>query len=136
MSRIYADRGDLVDYFPATVPVPDEPEATRVITRASERVAKEIRTALYAVDDDGMPTDPDVIEAVMLATCAQVLDWKETDDELGLLSRVGSVTAGQITISARSGSNGADADPPNLCTQAMVHLRLGGLVPGFVINRS
>lgn len=133
MSRVYASHGDLVDYFPESVTVPDEPEATRVLTRASERVDIEIRTALYDVDDDGMPTDAAVIEALKLATCAQVLDWTETDDELDMIGRFGSVTAGQITISGR-GNGSSNGSTPQLCKQAMVHLRLGGLTPGFVIS--
>lgn len=133
MSRIYANQGDLIDYFPDGVDVPDEPEATRKITRASERVDRALLTAVYDVDDDGMPTDTDVIKALKLATCAQVLDWTESDDELGMIGRYGSATAGRITIGGRSGSSGS-SPTTDLCAQAVIHLGLAGLLPGYITS--
>ncbi len=47
----------------------------RLLARASQMVRGATKTALYATDDDGMPTDSDVLSGFRDATCAQVSAW-------------------------------------------------------------
>ena len=76
MALVYATRDDLISYVPAgSVVVPDEPEATRLLTSASKRVRRGTKTAIYDTDDDGYPTKPEVRQAFRDATCAQAEWW-------------------------------------------------------------
>lgn len=129
MARVYATRADLVDYAPPSVTVPDEPEATRVLTRASEDVDDALLTAVYDVDTDDMPTDTKVIEAMKLATCAQAIERIRTGTEDGNdgLDGWDSVSIGSISLSGRRKSDAGARSGSDLTAEAVGHLRRAGL---------
>ena len=59
------DRGD----------VPESDALDRALRAASRRVRHATRAARYDVGTSGLPTDPDVVEAMRDATVAQCLLW-------------------------------------------------------------
>jgi hypothetical protein len=72
--RIYADTDDLTAWMsPAAVPA----DAAGLLRSASGLVRSETKTAVYATDDDGYPTDTALIAAFMEATCAQAKFWAD-----------------------------------------------------------
>jgi hypothetical protein len=123
MTRVYAVRTDLVAYLegsPLQVRIPEEPSSTRLLTRASEKVDDMLLGALYAVDDDSMPTHPTVIDAFTLATCAQAAWWLETGDETGAGELWDSVSMLSVALSRRAkGSERAST----YSSDAIGHLR-------------
>jgi hypothetical protein len=106
---VYADTADLTS---APWSVSDLPaNADRLLVRASQMVRGTTRTAIYAVDDTGMPTDPDVAAAFRDATCAQVSAWIAAgiDDPTAVLAGSAGVVASK-SLGPRSISYaGADA---------------------------
>lgn len=76
--RVYATTTDLGGWLAS--PPSDAP---RLLAAASRRIDELLRTAIYDVDDDGMPTHATVIAAVRDAVCAQIVWWRTTGDELG-----------------------------------------------------
>lgn len=128
LSPVYATRGQLAAYAPASVVVPEEPEATRLLTRASEQISRILFGALYKVDPTGMPTDPGIADAVMRATCAQAVWWLATGDEIGDASQYQSVGIGSITLAR--GARGQTATPGainGIAEAAIQTLRTAGL---------
>lgn len=124
MARVYATRAQLVAYAPPTYTVPEEPEATRVLTRASQRLDSTVlKTAVYEVDVNGLPTDAGVIEAFRDATCAQVVWWSETGSETGSVDQYDQVSIGSARLSRRSGSSASTATP-SVAPAALDHLAL------------
>lgn len=70
--RQYADIPALTAYpGGATVPVEDADAHLRTASRVVDRLLLGI---LYDTDSDGLPTDPDVAEALSDATCAIVVE--------------------------------------------------------------
>ncbi|WP_143121549.1 hypothetical protein [Saccharopolyspora antimicrobica] len=78
---MYATRSDLLAHAPPGVEVPAEPEASRLLARASEAVEVLTMTAVYPVNADGMPTEVEHADAFRAATCAQAVHWLDTGDE-------------------------------------------------------
>lgn len=126
MPRVYATREQLVDYAPATVTIPEEPEATRLLTRASERVDDALLTAVYVTNSSGLPTDPAVVEAVQFATCAEALDMRRNGSDDGDIGQWDSVAIGSITLSGRK-TDTASGSTDHLSSEALGHLRRAGL---------
>jgi hypothetical protein len=128
---VYATRDDLVDspYVTATISVPDDPEATRLLTRASGKVDELLLTAIYDTDSGGAPTDAKVIEALKEATCAQAAWWLETGDESGVQGRYQSVGIGSVSLTrAGAGSARGVAGDDTASPDAARVLRLAGLL--------
>lgn len=69
----YATADDLTDFLSAADAALVD-EAARLLARASEQIDKYVRQP-FGTDDNGLPTDDDVAEALKLATCAQVEFW-------------------------------------------------------------
>lgn len=135
MPRVYATVADLSAYgLPPGVSEPVGQEATRVLARASERVDDALLTAVYATDDDGMPTDPTVIAALRDATCAQVLHWAQHPGaEDGTAGRWTSVAIGRVSLSGGTATSAAGpGGTDGLCPAGMAHLRRAGLLSGAV----
>jgi hypothetical protein len=142
LNRIYATPADLANYLGLDEAPAD---AQRLIARASEAIDDNLITAVYAVDEDGYPTDPIQREAVQLATCAVIEWWGEergTGDETGAASVWNSVSAGAVSLSrtvAAGGASGgtgstqvrAGALPP----RALSYLRRSKLLGGVVFTR-
>lgn len=97
--RIYATEQDLTEW-PVT-PTGHEQAALRA---ASALVEDATLTAIYDVDADGMPTDPDVRAAFRDATLAQVEAWAA----LGIDPRkgaAGATAAGVVTGKSIGGAS-------------------------------
>jgi hypothetical protein len=128
---VYATRTDLVDFVPATVTVPDEPEATRLLTHASEKVDLALLTALYDTDDDGLPTKAEHVVALREATCAQAQWWLETGDEDGAVGQYQSVSIGSVNLTragAGSSTGVTTGATQTASSRAAAILRLAGLL--------
>lgn len=69
--RLYATPDDLVPEWMDTAP----DNARRLIRAASVKVEHATRMARYAVDGDGLPTEPAVKNAMRDAVCHQVAVW-------------------------------------------------------------
>jgi hypothetical protein len=126
----YATRAELVDYAPAGTVIPDDPEATRKLTRASERIDLALISSVYDVDDDGLPTDAEVIAAMRDATCAQALWFMETGDETGAAGQYQTVSIGSVNLGRGNSGMSQSRGGQDLAPQADTHLRLAGLLPG------
>lgn len=103
--RVYATTTQLANYLQAAPPL----DAVRQLTDASKALDDALLTALYDTDDDGMPTDLDVIAAFAEAVCAIVEWWEETGDPVGADGGWQSATAGPVSLTR--GSDTATAQP-------------------------
>lgn len=113
------------------VPVP--PGATRLLRDASEVLDELLIGAMYATDADGMPTDPDVVDALKRATCAQARYTSELGDETGAKGQYASWSTGGVSVTrafATAGSNQLNRVAP----QAVLILRTEGLLPSYVVR--
>lgn len=75
----YATMGDLEAFIGA---IPRE-GADRMLERASTLIDACLKTAVYATDGSGNPTDAALLAALRDAACAQVEWWLVIDDEFG-----------------------------------------------------
>lgn len=75
MARVYATPDDLAGWLGSYPPV----NAAVLLTRASLVVDELLVGVCYAVDDDSLPTDQSVIDALRGAVCAQVAWWLECE---------------------------------------------------------
>lgn len=118
VQTVYATSDDYVKWAGATPPPPADID--RRLARASLRVDELTFTAVYDVDDTGMPTDPDVREAMQEATCA-IAAWRiRTGDEDGAAAQYQSVGIGSVNLgraqSATAAGGGPDLDGPDART--------------------
>ncbi|MFF2922730.1 hypothetical protein ACFVTP_10055 [Streptomyces celluloflavus] len=127
-ARIYATPEQLAAWTGQTAP----DDAERLLARASEDIDSALLTAVYAVDEDGDPTDPKIAAALGDATCAQVEYWLATgDDGTGAAGHWDAVSIGPVSLSGRSSAPPA-ASGVELAPRAARALRRVGLVPGVV----
>jgi hypothetical protein len=103
-----------------------------LLDRASRDVDRAINSAVYSVDDDGLPTDSAVAEALKEATLEQVAYQLEEGNtngiRHGLQSGVPSgSSAGLVELSRGQSAGGSTADAPWLGDQAEWILRQAGL---------
>lgn len=89
--------------FAEQAPENDEVVEKRLGT-ASFEVDGLTRTAAYATDAEGYPTDPLVVEAFKDATCAIIEHWEETGDPLGVSISEGAVKIGSVSLGTTSSS--------------------------------
>lgn len=134
MAGSYATQADLYGFTPAAfkATVPADPEATRLLTRATELVDIALKTAIYDTDTNGYPTDTTLLGALRDATCAQALWWLQTGDETGVGAQWSSMSIGSLSLSRGSRDTGGVG--PQLCPQAAVILQRSGELPGQVIS--
>ena len=126
--RIYATPEQLAAY--TDVSAPDG--ADRLLARASEDVDSALLTAVYPVDDAGLPLDAELRDALRDAVCAQVEFWLAGgDDGTGAAGQWDSVSIGPVSLSGRSGGT-AGASGVELAPRAGRALRRAGLEPGYV----
>ncbi|MEU4234181.1 hypothetical protein AB0F17_58745 [Nonomuraea sp. NPDC026600] len=105
----YATTGELTTWLnPDPVPT----GAARMLARATRYMDNVLlKTSVYPVDADGLPTEAAHITAMRDACCALVEWWAENgDDGLGAGSEYTSVSAGNIALSKAAGTGGDD-DP-------------------------
>ncbi|MEU0039955.1 hypothetical protein [Streptomyces sp. NPDC006333] len=127
-ARVYATSADYTEWSGQAAPT----GAERLLTQASRDIDDALLTAYYCTDADGMPTDPDIVEALREATCAQVEYQQETGDTgTGAAGRWDSVSLGPVALSGRkdapTGPQGLDLAP-----RADRALRRAGLTPGVI----
>lgn len=142
-ARVYATEAQLIAYgAPTGTVLPTGAEATRQLTRASERIDELLLTAVYATDINALPTDANILDAFQKAVCAQVLWWGETGDEFGVGELFNNVSIGRVSMSRATKSSGAGSGHASAryAPQAITHLRLARdangqtLIPGSVLH--
>lgn len=101
MSIIYATSGDYTAYADGAAPA----NIDALLRSASRLVTRQLSTAIYDVDDDGLPTDAGNLQAVKDATCEQVTVWQA----LGIDPAAQGLLAPQGLISSKSLDGGAIA---------------------------
>ncbi|MET9601097.1 hypothetical protein [Streptomyces sp. NPDC006459] len=112
---------------------PAPADAERLLARAGEDVDSALLTAIYPVDEDGDPLDPEVRTALANATCAQVeFQLAGGDDGTGAGGQWASVSIGPVSLSGRSSRTAAAG--VELAPRADRALRRAGLTPGRVIG--
>ncbi|MFJ2751874.1 hypothetical protein [Streptomyces sp. NPDC087297] len=112
---------------------PAPADAERLLARAGEDVDSALLTAIYPVDEDGDPLDPEVRIALANATCAQVeFQLAGGDDGTGAGGQWASVSIGPVSLSGRSSRTAAAG--VELAPRADRALRRAGLTPGRVIG--
>lgn len=124
--RTYATTADLANWLGTAVPT----DAARTLRRASEHVERITVTAVYDVDDDGLPTDADTLTAMKNAVCAICEYWIETADEFNIGSAQ-SATIGSVSITAVKDASvgvGGPGDPANIGYDAYTILLNAGLL--------
>lgn len=103
--RSYATTTQLANYLYGTSsdpqPLPDDAEGR--LGRATARIDRCLKSAIYPVDANGEPTLDEHKAALAEAVCELVAWWVDTGDESGAMSAGGSVTAGQISLSRAGG---------------------------------
>jgi hypothetical protein len=92
-------------------------DAARLLVRASEVIDQALRTAIYAVDDAGAPTDTAVIAALADATCAQVEFWETGDEEDDILGPVDQLSLAGMSVKM-SANQGDRVSPTYLAPRA------------------
>lgn len=112
---------------------PAPPYAARLLTVAQQIVDDLLIGAVYDTDDDGNPTDPDVIAALRDATCAEAQYLAASGDETGAASNFGSMTAGAVSFSRFVGQTGRTIDANRIGPNVVSILRVAGLLPVHVI---
>ncbi|MFH9430239.1 hypothetical protein ACH4JZ_18350 [Streptomyces sp. NPDC017615] len=128
MGRVYATPEQLTTWTGQPPPA----EAGRLLARASEDVDSALLTAVYETDDEGLPTDPVVVQALADAVCALIEYRSETGDSgTGARDRWDSVSLGPASMSGRR----AAVNQPggvDLGDRAERALRRAGLLPGVI----
>jgi hypothetical protein len=112
---------------PAVTIAPPE-DLDRLLLRASELLDDYLRTALYDTDDDGFPTDTDIIEVFRDACCAQVEYWQVGDEEDDIAGPVQGLALGGMQVQYGAGDN--RTSPMYLAPRAARLLRNAGLYSG------
>lgn len=112
---------------------PAPADAERLLARAGEDIDSALLTAIYPVDEDGDPLDPEIRAALANATCAQVeFQLAGGDDGTGAGGQWDSVSIGPVSLSGRSSRTAAAG--VELAPRADRALRRAGLTPGRVIG--
>lgn len=128
MSRVYATPEQLTAWTGQPAPA----DAERLLTRASEDVDSALLAAVYATDSAGMPTDPEVTQALSDAVCALVEYRQEAGDSgTGARDRWDSVSLGPASMSGRK-NTGNRPGGVDLGDRAERALKRAGLLPGVI----
>ncbi|OAR21905.1 hypothetical protein A8W25_28115 [Streptomyces sp. ERV7] len=128
MGRVYATPEQLSAWTGSPAP----PGAERLLARASQDIDDALLTACYAVDADGDPTAPKVVQAMSDAVCAQVEYQLATgDDGTGAAGQWDSVSIGPVSLSGRQQPPAA-ASAVDLAPRAHRALKRAGLLPGVI----
>lgn len=94
---------------------------------ASQDIDVALVAAVYAVDADGLPTDPGLIGTLMRATCHQARYLIADNDETGVKREYSSTNVGGVSVT-RAARMQAPALPP-LAPRALSILRVDGVLP-------
>ncbi len=132
---LYATEDDLGNW------IGEEPEADPkpLIRKASILVGNACRNDLYDVDNAGKPSDPDLVEAMRDAVCAQVEQWVKAGYDV--IAGPGGQASRKTTVAVDGASYSTDAyltatardqAMTTLNADALVILRNAGLASGLV----
>lgn len=122
----HATEQDLTDWLAGSgLAVPAD--ADRQLERASLLVDRATVAARYD------PDDPDIIQALSDATCAQVEWWLASGDELGETSQWSDMAIGSARL-ARQAGTAADRDDGRLAARAKDVLIVSGLTPAVTVG--
>ena len=127
----YATTKDLAEHLHDTPP----DGSRRLLYRATLRVDELLKTAVYAVDDDGMPTDAATIVACRRACCEQA-EWMAATgdtDGIDLVSVYTQVSIGSVSLTRGSGGAGG-ASSVRYAPNAVSVLQLAGLLTAGVYH--
>jgi len=131
--RVYATTTQLAEYMQAAPPL----DAPRLLASASRMLdALVLAYCRYAVDGDGMPTDPLVAAAIGRAVCAQVAWWEEIGDSTGAAGvgygsmAIGSVNLGRSVTSV----SGDDSAARQLAPRVLDELRAPDLHDKLILG--
>ena len=128
MGRTYATEGEFAAWLN---PDPAPSGAARLLRDASEDVDEMLLTAIYRVDEDGLPVDAPVIEALRDATCAQAWHRSEHGDDVEISMSSEAVSLGPLSFGG-GGAGKASQGIPQHSPRALRILRNAGLIPGTV----
>jgi hypothetical protein len=98
------------------------------LRRASETIDRALIGAQYAVDANGMPTDPGIINILMRATAAQAEFDIANNDPAHVKSQYSSTSVGGISATRTASAQGQPFPP--LAPNAAQILHTVGAVPG------
>jgi hypothetical protein len=140
MPIVYATDDALTDWIGVT---PDTSQDVPTLLRqASILVGRACRNDLYDVDSSGKPSDPDLVEAMRDATCAQVEAWLAVG--VDPVAGVGGLTAVKTettvdgatvkydTVAVAAAAQAKVASVDTLNPTALAILRSVGLASGLV----
>jgi hypothetical protein len=123
--RTYATTADYANATGAAPPA----GARLLLSRASARIDELLVAAVYAVDEDGMPTDPAVVEALRDATCAQARYMTATGgDDAG--DGYSQVSIGNVSMSGRMLGGTGGSSGGRYSDDTLGILRRAGLLYG------
>lgn len=139
---VYATKTDLIGWLGET-PDHDDTYLTRLLRHASMLVGRACRSDLYDADPNGLPEDPDLLEAMVEATCAQTETWLAAgvDPTDGGISNAVTAVATTEIDDARvtydpsdviSAAKAARRTTTSLCLTAYEILRSAGLATAHV----
>lgn len=128
MAPTYATPGELADELGKTDP-PDNAE--RLLKRASRLVDMLLYTAVYPVDDEGMPTGHTVRDTLREATLTQAAYYAEHGEPgTGEAIEWTNVMIGNVQLQGRDNSPSAgEIDGQTIAPGVDTTLRLAGLIP-------
>lgn len=99
--RSYATTTQLANYLGVAPPL----ESARLLREATKLLDDLLRAAVYDVNDAGMPTDSEVIEAFADAVCSQVQFWGEVGEETDISGPLQGVVIGSVQLQYGAGDN-------------------------------
>jgi hypothetical protein len=100
---------------------------TVALQRATEQMDVALVAAVYRVDADGMPLDPQLVNVLVRATSAQTQYVLAVNDDANVKREYASTSVGGVSAS-RSAKMQAMALPP-IAPQALAILRVAGILP-------
>ncbi|MEV5472967.1 hypothetical protein AB0L66_11495 [Streptomyces sp. NPDC052207] len=120
----YATVEEFGDYLD---PDPLPANAARLLTKASRRLDRILLGAVYKTDENGLPTNPDLIEVFREAVCLQAAYIADLGDETGANANVSRMTLGNQTIERAISVVGSGT--PRVSPDLMDLLQVKGLLP-------
>lgn len=127
--RLYATTADLAHWLGTAPPA----DSRRKLARASRDVGRATRLAVYAVDDNDLPTDTKLIAAFKEAVCAQV-EWQVDNTPDEGMDGYSEVKIGSVVLKrdATAIAIAAAVQAGELAPDAHAILEAAGLLSGVV----
>ncbi len=132
--RVYATTTELANFLRAAPPA----NALAKLAEASRKLAGVLLTAVYPTDANGYPSSDVQRKACSDAVCA-IVEWElETGDSLGASGDWASASAGDVSITRATGSNGTVTTVVNsqrIPWKAWTALVEAKMLPGVIYQR-